>query len=262
MQQLMMRTEEGVILDWNPSAEFWFHEMLLPTLDPSDFLFTLTTYLDNPVISDKKRKEIENLVLIDEQLHRVYALGMTGQSQGIIYKNWSIVPEFPENGKNEGGGLDWGYTNDPTVVIRCCLYRGEIYVDEYVYETGLTNPDLAAKLAFNEYDYDWETIADSADPKSIDELSDYGYFIKGAVKGKGSVDHGIQTLKQYKINVTSRSTNTIKELRNYKWKEKNGKPTNVPVDKFNHAMDALRYWCSEFLDRDDDYYDQYSAVII
>jgi phage terminase large subunit len=121
-------------------------------------------------------------------------------------------------------------------------YNGELIIDEFMYHKGLTNQDIAQVFARAGINNNMPIVADSAEPKSIEEIRRMGWRIEGANKGKDSILNGIDILKRFRFNVTSRSANLIKELNAYKWKEKDGNATNVPIDSFNHGMDALRYF--------------------
>lgn len=241
--QLNMRTHETAIIDWNPSGEFWLHEVFLPTLNADEYLFTRTTYHDNPAIGEKTIREIERLKDIDPQLYRIYAEGKTGQVQGLVYTNVAFVDAMPGYLKKEGYGLDFGFSNDPTSLVHCGELHGETFGDELIHETGLTNGDICDRLEMLNIDKKAEIWADSAEPKSIEEIRRRGWNIKAVTKGADSVNFGISLLKQYRQNWTHSSTNAKKELRNYKWKvDREGKVLNVPIDAFNHQMDAKRYW--------------------
>ena len=138
-------------------------------------------------------------------------------------------------------GLDFGFSNDPTALIKVGLFEGELFLDELIYNRGLTNQDIAKWMGELGLKWDDEIIADNQ-PKCIYEIKKEGFNIKATFKGKDSILAGIDVLKRYKLNVTRRSLNLIRELKNYKWKEDQaGKATNVPIDKFNHLCDGLRY---------------------
>ena len=140
-------------------------------------------------------------------------------------------------------GMDFGYTNDPTTLIHVIETEDTIFADEMMYQTGLNNNEIAKTFGSIgiKKNYD-EIIADSSEPKSIDEIRLHGYNVKPALKGKDSISIGIDRIKQKKLHVTKRSVNLIRELRNYYWiTDKEGKATNKPVDAFNHGIDALRY---------------------
>lgn len=238
-QQLSIRTRQTVILDYNPVSEFWIHEHVLSR---TDILFKRTTYKDNPKVPEKVVREIEALKNVDEQLYRVYALGLTGFITGLIFTNVEYVDQIPEGAKRRGFGLDWGFTNDPSTVIEFAQTSSGIFLNELMYETGLTNDDISGRLLEIGIKKTDEIIADSAEPKSIEDLRRKGWNIWPAVKGADSVKFGIDTLKEQKIHITKNSINMAKEQRNYRWKiDANGKTLNVPIDAFNHCWDASRY---------------------
>ena len=189
------------------------------------------------------RATIEALREEDVELWRVYARGKTGLIEGLVYRNTQAVAALPAGAKYLGTGLDFGFTNDPTAAYDLYQAGGELYVDELVYRTGLTNPDIFAALVALRPAAAYAVVADSAEPKSIEELRRLGLPIAPAAKGPDSINAGIATLKGYRLNVLPSCVNLKKELASYKWKvdRQTGKATNVPVDAFNHALDALRY---------------------
>ena len=150
---------------------------------------------------------------------------------------------MPEDVKWTVYGLDFGYSNDPSALIEVSFKEGELYFNQVIFETGLTNDDLVTKFQGFEIEKRAAIYADSAEPKSIEEIRRKGYFaIKPTVKGKDSIMNGISLLKEYKLNITKSSVDLIKEFRNYQWfKDKDGKHHNKPVDNWNHGIDAVRY---------------------
>ena len=162
-------------------------------------------------------------------------------SHDTLFTNWQQVNKMPDG--DGVYGLDFGFSNDPTALVKVIETEDAFFVDELIYRTGLLNKDIIKmmeQLGIRK-DYD-EIIADSAEPKSIQEIHDAGFNIKPAKKGPDSIRAGIDKLQSKNIFVTKRSVNLIKELRNYCWLEdKDGKPTNKPVDTYNHCIDALRY---------------------
>ena len=162
--------------------------------------------------------------------------------EGVIFSNWKQIDKVPSDARLIGIGLDFGYTNDPTSLVAVYKSGDNLYVDELIYQTGLTNPDISNRLKDLNLDRRTEVFADSAEPKSIEELHRMGWNVKPTQKGADSVIVGIDVLKRHKLFVTPRSNNLIKELQNYKWVEdKNGNLLNKPIDAFNHAIDAMRY---------------------
>ena len=236
--QLSLRTRSSVIFDYNPSQEFWLHTEFLPTKDRSEYIFKISTYKDNPALDAKIIKDIEAL---PPDLYRIYGEGKLGQIRGQVFDSWEIVDEFPQNAKDITYGLDFGFTNDPTAMVMTGLYDNCIYVQELIYETGLTTDDIDAIMLSLGVSKTITIHADSAEPRLIAELWDKGWYIKGVTKGADSVRAGINKLKRFKICITRDSTNLIKEFKNYKWKEKDGKSIGVPIDMWNHGIDGLRY---------------------
>jgi phage terminase large subunit len=236
-QQLLFRTNEKVIIDFNPSEEFhWIYDQVLPRKDVE---FYQTTYKDNPFLGAEIKAEIERLKDIDENYWRVYGLGERGQSRSLVY-TFSTTKEIPKEAKLVSYGLDFGYSSDPTSLVRTYILDDSMYVDELLYRTGMTNQDIANEMKVLGLDRSNEIYADSAEPKSIEEIYRMGWNVKPTIKG--SINIGIDIIRRYKLFATERSYNLIKELRNYKYiEDKNGQMTNKPVDNFNHALDALRY---------------------
>ena len=235
-EQLEVRTKEFIFLDWNPTNEFWYYTELKDKRD--DVEECILTYKDNEALSQ------EIVDSIEQRKNRkgwwqVYGLGMLGEVEGKIYKDWQIIEEIPHEARLERRGLDFGYTNDPTSIVDIYYYNGGYILDELCYQKGLSNRQIADILLV---DGSILTIADSAEPKSIDEIRGYGVNIVGATKGKDSVVHGIQAVQDLRISVTKRSVNVIREYRNYLWEtDKNGVILNKPEHQFSHSMDAARY---------------------
>ncbi|WP_051359931.1 PBSX family phage terminase large subunit [Adhaeribacter aquaticus] len=234
-KELYLRTYTQTYIDYNPNAEFWVHEHLI---GQPHVKLLISDHRNNPFLPQHTRDSIEALKDEDEELWRVYARGLTGKIEGLVFRKWSVCDKIPENAKLIAVGLDFGFTNDPTAAIEVYQQNGELWLDEIVYKSGLTNPDIGQLL-----DKSKPIIADSAEPKSIEEIKRLGFRIEGAMKGPDSVKNGIDILKRYHLNVTRRSVNLRKELNNYKWKvdKLSGKAINVPVDVYNHGLDALRY---------------------
>jgi phage terminase large subunit len=239
IDQLIVRTREIVWLDWNPTEEFWFYTEILNKRTDVDFI-TLT-YLDNEALDEQTIKEIESH-RNNKQWWTVYGLGQLGVLEGRIFKDWIIIDEIPEEARIARRGLDFGYSIDPTVIIDIYRYNSGFILDELVYQKGMSNKMIADILLNQERAL---VVADSAEPKSIDEIKSYGVSIIGAHKGQGSVYHGIQYMQDQRIYITSRSVKTIKAYRNYMFmKDKNGEFINEPDDtihEWSNSMDAARY---------------------
>ena len=239
-EQLSIRTKIREFIDYNPNAEFWVHEHLI---GKQDVQLIISDHRHNKWVPQRIRDQIEGLKDKDYELWKVYGRGLTGKIEGLIYRNWDIVESVPESAQFIGLGMDFGFTNDPTTGIRVYKSDGELYLDEIIYSTGLTNTDIMRELLAKGHGRKDGIVADSADPKSIREIELGAFKIEGAEKGPDSILNGIDILKRYKINVTRRSLNLRKELLSYKWKvdKVSGKSINEPVDAFNHALDAVRY---------------------
>ena len=243
--QLLMRTEHRIFLDFNPDDEdIWINTELEKrrAADKGDVEVIVSNYRDNTFLSQSLIEEIEYLEDTDPEFWKIYGLGQYGNITGLIYEDVKIIKEVPINARLIAYGVDFGYTNDPTVVIGVSREGDNVYIQEVEYSTGLTNQDIAERITANGLDLRDEYICDSAEPKSIEELYRMGVNAKPAVKGKDSIVHGIQILKRYNLHVTENSLNVRSELRKYKWMvDRTGRSLNKPVDKFNHAMDAIRY---------------------
>lgn len=237
--QLYIRTKEEVFIDYNPSARFWVHEKML---NRNDVQLIISDHRQNRFLTKEQHAMIEGIE--DDELWKVYARGATGSITGLIFPHYNVVDELPprEEWKMHVYCLDFGFTNDPTALIHLVLAHGELWLDELIYTTGMTNPMIAERakaLGLTRAD---TIVADSAEPKSIRELNNLGLSVEACVKGADSVINGIDIMKRYVLNVTRRSGGTRKELQNYKWRvTKDGVTTNEPVDYFNHAIDAARY---------------------
>ena len=234
--QLLVRTKEFAFADWNPTNEFWFYDQILPVREDLDFI-TLT-YKDNEALDPNIVSDIESHKH-NAQWWRVYGEGQLGEVEGKIFRDWAIIDEIPHEARLERYGLDFGYSNDPTAIVAIYSYNGGYVLNEVAFQKGLTNKQIADILNANDRAL---IIADSAEPKSIDELKLYGLTVMPAKKGPGSVSQGIQYVQQQRISVTKQSTNIIKEYRNYLWlTDKEGKIINEPAHEFSHSQDAIRY---------------------
>ena len=241
-EQLRMRTTKQVIIDFNPSAEFWAHKRL------QEAHWVITSFRDNAFISPAVRERILSYEPTKENIERgtadkyrwdVYGLGKVGRLEGLVLPNWERG-KFPDDYKWRIYGLDFGYTNDPTALVEIRLYRGNLHVKEHLYRSGLTNQDISREMERIGIDRNELIIADSAEPKSIEEINRMGWHIRGAIKGKDSINQGIDILKRYKLIVEGE--NIAKELNSYIWaKDRNGNLLNKPIDSFNHCIDAMRY---------------------
>ena len=236
-RQLIMRTRDVVFIDYNPDAEFWAHERYKGKPDTS---FEIVTYKDNEACPQSAIDEIEAYIDTDPEWYKVYGLGLVGNLYaGKVFRNWSELDYFPNI--DYWFGLDFGFSNDPTAIVKVAKENDNIFVEEKLYQTELTNSDIANHI--KKFGYKNEiVICDSAEPKSIQELRLLGINAIPADKKPGSIMEGIDYLKRHNVLLTRGSTNIWKEFKHYKWqKDRDGNFLNKPVDMFNHGIDALRY---------------------
>jgi len=237
--QLEIRTKKQAFLDYNPTAEFWVHEQILT--QPKVKLI-ISDHRHNPFVPDKIREKLEGLRFKDLDLFKVYARGMTGKIEGLVFRNFETIKDVPLGAELIACWQDWGFTNDPSSFGKVFKWNGDLIVDELFYETGLTNADIVQKYKHLGITKQMSIVCDSAEPKSIEDLRRAGFRVEAAEKGPDSIKNSIDKLKQFKIWITRRSVNTIKEFRNYKWaNDSQGKPLNIPVDHMNHSIDGIRY---------------------
>ncbi len=245
-QQLIFRTQERIILDFNPSDEYhWIYDNVITR---EDCAFYKTTYLDNPFLEDVIKEEIERLKETDDQYWQIYGLGERATSINTIFK-YAEVNKIPEDAKLIAYGMDFGYSNDPTTLVSVFVMEHSLYIKEHLYRTQMTTQDIN-KFLREQNLLSNPIYADSAEPRLIAELRRMGHNIFPSLKGKDSINAGIDLLKRYKLHITSDSNNAIQEFRNYKWKEdRSGKLINVPEDKNNHIIDPCRYATYSILSR-------------
>lgn len=262
-EQLEVRTKEFIFIDYNPTNEFWALTEVKGKRDDVDFI--ILTYKDNEALSQEIRQSIEQRKN-RKGWWQVYGEGQLGEVEGKIYKDWQIVDEIPHEARLEVRGLDFGYTNDPTVLEDIYKFNDGFIVDEQLYMKGMSNKQIA-DLILNLPNPQTLVIADSAEPKSIDEIKSYGVNIIGATKGQGSVMQGIQFVQDQRISLTKRSINTIKCYRNYLFKtDKDGKILNEPEHTFSDPMDAIRYGFSNYRPNDgekkDPYFEEHGTYFV
>ena len=232
--QLIYRTKEKIILDYNPSDEYHFIYDKVITRD--DCEYHITTYKDNPFLDKAIVDEIERLKETDETYWQIYGLGQRGVSKATIFQ--FSENKIPDAATLLGYGMDFGYTNDPTTLVEVYQYENSLYAKELLYRTQMTTQDINSFL--REANIKSVVYCDSAEPRLIEELKRMGHPVRATVKGRDSIQAGIDVLKRYKLNIEG--DHFIQEMRNYKWQEdKTGKLTNIPVDKNNHLIDAFRY---------------------
>lgn len=246
---LKLRTKKAVIIDFNPNAPFWAHEKILPNKKGRKWY--VSTFRNNPFIDEKIKRDIlsyeptpENIAAgtANKYKWQVYGLGQVGRLEGLVFPDFIVSTEWPEQYKWRVWGLDFGFTNDPTSLVEVRYAHGNLYAKQHIYSTGLTNPDISERLKKMEFPKNERIIADSAEPKSIEELYRAGWRVVGAEKGRDSINQGIDAIKRYNLYIQASSKDLVDEFNSYTWdKDRDGNPTNKPVDKFNHGIDAIRY---------------------
>ena len=234
--QLAMRTTFKIILDYNPSDEFhWIYDKVVPRED-ADF-FT-STYLDNPFLEESVIAEIEKLKELDSNYWRIYGLGERGVGESIIYTHWIYGERIPKTYDDIIYGIDFGY-NAPTGMVRVYIKDTQCFVQEVLYKKHLTTTDLIQEMEKIVENKSKTIFGDSAEPKTITEISRAGFNIKSSDK---SVKKGIDKLKSLTIVIDKKSVNLLKELKSYRWKQdKDGKTLDEPVKINDHLIDAMRY---------------------
>lgn len=234
--QLVIRTEGEIFCDFNPVSEFFYHEEIL---NKADHDFIVLTYKDNEGLPKVIVDEIESR-RGNKMFWQVYGLGQLGEIEERIYTGWQFVDEVPREAELLRHWLDFGYTNDPTAIGDLYYLNGIYYLDEQAYRKGLSNKDIADILNNLKKAL---TVADSAEPKSIDELATYGVSVIPSPKGPGSVNQQISVVQGEAIAVTKRSVNLIKEYRNWTWMKdpKTGRIINEPIPLFDHHMKGIGY---------------------
>lgn len=237
-----------ITITFNPwSEKHWLKKRFFDTNDPNILALT-TTYECNEWLGPDDKALFEQMKINNPRRYNIEGLGNWGIAEGLVYENF-IEQEFDymDISKRAGVktvfGLDFGYTNDPTAFVAAIVDQEnkELYIFDEHYQKAMTNEDIANMIKYKGYSK--ETItADSAEPKSIDDIKSKGiYRIKAAKKGKDSILNGIQNIQNYKIIIHPKCENFLIEINNYVWSNKNGIVINKPIDDFNHLMDALRY---------------------
>ncbi len=233
--QLAIRTNEVIFADYNPADEYSF---VYEIADKEGNKKIHSTYLNNRGnLTPEIIKEIESLKDADENLWKVYGLGLRGTSSETIYTHWKICDQMPQC-EQTFYGLDFGF-NNPSALVKIGILDGKVYAEEIFYETKLTTNDLTDIIKIYGITRSSEIFCDAAEPKTIEEIKRMGLNAKPADK---SVYDGIQAVKEHPLFITRNSTNILKEIRSYKWKtDKDGHVLDEPVKFMDHALDAMRY---------------------
>lgn len=250
---------EGLFKQWritfNPWNERHFLKKSFFDAAPNpDILAITTNYMCNEWLDESDIRMFEDMKKRNPRRYAVAGLGGWGIVDGLVYENWKEEAFDLDEIRKQPGivscfGLDWGYTNDPTALFCGLLDRENkrLFVFDEMYEKGMSNRRIADRV--QEMGYGKERItADSAEPKSIDELKSLGLRVKAAKKGRDSVQNGIQWIQDLEIIIHPQCTNFLTEISNYTWdKDKFGNKLNVPIDDFNHILDAMRYALEQYI---------------
>lgn len=200
-----------------------------------------TTYFDNiENLSDEFLNEIYRMKEFDPKKYANIVIGRWADiAAGVVFKKIEIIDEMPALLKKRGRGMDFGYTNDPTAIIDCGIFERDLYLDELCYKTRMLTGEIITELKKTHT----KVISESADPRLIQEIANAGVSIYPVDKFQGSINAGINAMLDYNIKVTRRSVNLLFEFRNYTWdRDKDGNFINTPIDKYNHGIDATRYY--------------------
>ncbi len=234
--ELNDRTFGQAFLDYNPTVRFWAHSLFS---EPGVQLF-ISNFLHNPWCDPKVRRTLLRYRTTNPARWRVYGLGMTGEVEGAIFQKVFKADAFPD--VPFVYGLDFGYSNDPSALVKASQYGPALYGQQILYERGLSDARLAAKMLTAGVTYYDKIVADPADPKAIDALRDEGFWVEPAEKGADSIMFGIERINAFEgVYLVGESPDWWTEKENYVWQKKNGKYTNRPIDSWNHCWDAFRY---------------------
>lgn len=250
VMQLRFRTERVLVVDFNPSDPYvWVNENLEMDRGPrkGDVEVIVSTYRDNRFLTAEQIAEIEEL-RSSPTYWNVYGLGEYGEVHGLVFPSVTIVDEMPADLKHRGFGMDFGYSNGITTLIEGgLLNEKDVYLDQWFYQTGM-KPEQMAETMQNDGVGRLPVAADAAGEWAIDHLKQRGFNIFPAKKGPDSVMYGIELLNSYNLHITKRSVDMLRERLKYTFRiDNNGKTLNIPIDAFNHAWDAARYWGITYL---------------
>lgn len=235
--ELKIRTSELTFVDYNPTNQFWIQDFL----DDKNSSFIKLNYKDNEALPNNVIEDFEYKQKLAETSEywknwcKVYIDGEFGSLQGTIF-NFKVIDKIPKEANYLGVGLDFGY-NDPNAAVEVYRLNDKLFIKEVLYKPEMTNTQLYNNLKVYNY-----IIGDSARPEIISDLRSRGLNIRSCKKGKGSILFGIQLLQEFELNITRNSINLMNELNSYTWKKDNkNNNINVPIDDYNHLIDALRY---------------------
>ena len=243
--ELYSRTAVFTVMDYNPRRKFWAHAHLIGQ-DEVDFLilnFSHNEYIPKNELASIMwfKKKAEEGIEFFKNKWRVLGLGLLGIPEGVVFENWKKAEKIPEAATYLGAGIDWGFTNDPTTIVKLYKYDGKIYLLQYLYQKGLLNSQIAARIKQDKELMSGLIIADSAEPKSIAEIKAYGIKITACKKGAGSILDGIGIMQEFEFVLVGEELE--EEFTNYCYKtNKAGENLGIPVDDYNHLIDPTRYF--------------------
>ena len=245
----MQRCSGFAILDYNPSYdEHWIYDKICKR---EKTCYMHSTMLDNPLIPDNAKEQILSYEPTDYNIQQgtadkrkwqIYGLGKRASLEGLIYSNWGYCKEIPIGIKKRGYGMDFGFTNDFTGIVDCAFENNTLYLDEKCYLTHMESNDI---IKFYKTIPPMKVMSESADPRLVKEIKNSGVKIYPIIKGAGSIEASISVMQGYRILITEKSVNLIKEIKNYTWQfdEKTKRFINKPADgQADHLLDASRYW--------------------
>ena len=248
-----------IFLLLNPwSEKTWIKARFFDTPNTDNKLAITTTYKCNEWLTPDDLRIFEEMKIRNPRRYSVAGEGNWGIVDGLVYENWKeedfTLQDIQKRHSDlkSGFGLDFGYTNDPTAFFAGSISVNDkkIYVFDEIYKKGMSNKLIYEEINLMGYSKE-RTTADSAEPKSIDELKGYGLRVQGAKKGKDSINNGIQFIQNFEIIIHPRCVNFLTEISNYTWdKDRFGNTLNKPIDDFNHLMDAMRYALEKFIKKD------------
>lgn len=247
--QLMQRCSGFAVLDYNPSYdEHWIYDKLCKR---ERTCYMHSTMLDNPLIPKNAKEQILSYEPTEYNIQQgtadnrkwlIYGLGKRASLEGLIFEGWGYCQEIPQNAERRGYGVDYGFTNDFTAIVECAFVGNTLYLDEKCYRTHMASADI---IKFFKSLPQRKIMSESADPRLVSEIRNSGAWIYPVSKGQNSIVSALSVMQGYKILVTERSVNLIKELKNYTWAfdDTTKKYINKPADgQADHLIDASRYW--------------------
>lgn len=245
-EQINIRTKKYILCPYNPelTPDHW----LLKYEERDNAKLLISNWRQNAFLDERTKKAIRDLKLTNPDLYEIYSEGKIVEPKEKIYPELKTYKDLPTGIKEVYYSVDFGYSLDSSAVVKMSVKDRDVYVEELIYEKGLTNEDLAYLMKEKGIDRNCDVVCDSAEPKSITELNRLGLSVIGVKKGSGSVLYGIQKIKTYNIHIHENSENLIREWNNYKFKkDRTGNLTKTPTGD-DHALDALRYGILQYLD--------------